>query len=217
MKKLLFTPELLGAPEQQSRTMNLMEFMNSNEPNVVLVEIDPLGNWGIDLLKALQNTKAKVMFVTRNEDQAKGTLKTSVLETIKPIDINEILAAINRMVLRQENTEPVIPKRKVGLPCANGIRYFEMKEIELVCANGSYADVHTTLGERVIIAKNLKFVQSMLDNKDFMRVHRSSTINLRHVKKFSRSEGGLVSLTGGYEVPVSLDKREELLQRLSGI
>jgi two-component system LytT family response regulator len=45
-------------------------------------------------------------------------------------------------------------------------------------------------------------------------VHQSSLINLKHIKKYIRGDGGQVWLSDGSEIEVSRRKKDELLSML---
>jgi two-component system LytT family response regulator len=92
--------------------------------------------------------------------------------------------------------------------------YIEKEDIEYISANGSYSEVQGTSGQKLMISKKLKYLESILNDDQFIRVHRSSIINVRHVREFSRSEGGIVIMKNGHETQVSLNKRGILIDRL---
>jgi two-component system LytT family response regulator len=52
----------------------------------------------------------------------------------------------------------------------------------------------------------------LLRDFGFYRVHKSYLINLAHIHRFEKAEGGNVILTGDSRVPVASRKREELLK-----
>ena len=52
----------------------------------------------------------------------------------------------------------------------------------------------------------------MLGDFGFFRVHKSYLINLEHIHRFEKAEGGYVILEGDAKVPVASRKREELLE-----
>jgi len=62
------------------------------------------------------------------------------------------------------------------------------------------------------VTRLLKEYDDMLSGHGFFRVHRSHLINLHHIKKFEKQDGGYVVLTGDIKVPVSSRSREKLLQ-----
>ena len=45
--------------------------------------------------------------------------------------------------------------------------------------------------------KTLKEYEELLDDYDFIRVHKSHLINLHHVKNYLRGEGGTVTMSDG--------------------
>jgi two-component system LytT family response regulator len=57
----------------------------------------------------------------------------------------------------------------------------------------------------------LKEYEEMLSDCGFFRVHKSYLINLVHIKRFDRQDGGFIVLTNDLKIPVASRKREEML------
>jgi len=55
----------------------------------------------------------------------------------------------------------------------------------------------------------------MLDAKGFFRVHNSHIVNLAHIKKYVKGDGGYVIMSDNSVVDVSRRKKEEFLQMLN--
>jgi len=55
----------------------------------------------------------------------------------------------------------------------------------------------------------------MLTPFDFFRPHNSHLVNLSRVKEFIRGDGGYLVMENKMRIPVSKNKREELLNLLS--
>jgi two-component system LytT family response regulator len=66
-------------------------------------------------------------------------------------------------------------------------------------------------GEKIIVSKTLKDYEEMLTECSFYRVHKSYLINLVHIKRFDRQDGGYIILTNGLKIPVASRKRDEML------
>jgi two-component system LytT family response regulator len=64
------------------------------------------------------------------------------------------------------------------------------------------------------VSKTLKEFETILASSGFMRVHHSHLINLRHVEKYIRGEGGYVLMRDGASVDISRNKKEEFLNRV---
>ena len=82
-------------------------------------------------------------------------------------------------------------------------------------ANSNYTTIYLVDGRKRVISKTLKDFEDMLTPFDFFRPHNSYLINLGRVKEFIRGDGGYIIMENKMKVPVSKNKREELLQMLS--
>ena len=69
-------------------------------------------------------------------------------------------------------------------------------------------------GKKIFVTKTLKYFADMLKDCGFMRTHQSHLVNLNYVKEFIKSDGGYLILTDGSNVPVSVRKRVEVLDKL---
>ena len=65
--------------------------------------------------------------------------------------------------------------------------------------------------------KNLKDFENLLSESGFFRVHNSSLINMKHIKKYVRGEGGYVILTEDHHVTVSRRKKDAFLNMLNKV
>ena len=69
----------------------------------------------------------------------------------------------------------------------------------------------TAIGHKKMICRTLKFYEDLLEESDFLRVHKSHLINLDQVIKYTRGKGGQVTLSNGITIPVSPNKKDQLL------
>jgi two-component system LytT family response regulator len=65
-----------------------------------------------------------------------------------------------------------------------------------------------------MVAKTLKEYEEMLAGCGFYRAHKSHLINLAHIKRFDRQDGGYIVLTNDMKIPVASRKREEMMALL---
>jgi two-component system LytT family response regulator len=66
----------------------------------------------------------------------------------------------------------------------------------------------------ITIAKVLKEYEEMLSDHSFLRVHQSNIINLHHIKKYVKGDGGQVWMSDGAELEVSRRKKDEVMEAL---
>ena len=92
-------------------------------------------------------------------------------------------------------------------------------DIYYLSAEGNYTYVHLEK-EKVLITKTLKNFEELLTDYKFFRTHRSFLVNLNHISEYDSSitiegSGGQIILTNKIHIPVSRDKKKELIEVIS--
>ena len=81
-----------------------------------------------------------------------------------------------------------------------------------------YTKVHTRENGTQIVSKPLKFFeQYLVDQEAFFRSHRSHIFNLHALKKLVRKDGNFLLLENDHLVPISRDRREDILNLLQSL
>ena len=70
-------------------------------------------------------------------------------------------------------------------------------------------------GKKKVISKTLKEFEELLSPHQFYRPHNSYLINMRRIKELVRGDGGYIVMENKMKIPVSRNKREELMNMLS--
>ena len=110
---------------------------------------------------------------------------------------------------------PGIPqKMKLCIPSMKGFEVIEIQNILYIEADSNYSNFHLTDRHVICASRPVNEYAILLEDCNFLRVHKSYVINLDHVKNYIRGEGGTVVLSGGKEVEVSRRKKEWLMQRM---
>src|SRR6201999_305161 len=93
--------------------------------------------------------------------------------------------------------------------------YLPVDEIDYISASGPYAEL-VVAGRRHLIREAMQTLEDRLDPSRFMRVHRSSIVQLDRIDSLLHGAGGdyEVQLRDGTKLRVSRSRREELEQRL---
>jgi two-component system LytT family response regulator len=89
-----------------------------------------------------------------------------------------------------------------------------MDNITHLESEGAYSKIFTIDQGNILASRPLGDYEEMLADFGFFRLHRSFAINLSHIKRFEKQEGGYVILTGDHKIPVASRKREVLLNLL---
>ncbi|MEZ4891839.1 MAG: LytTR family DNA-binding domain-containing protein [Saprospiraceae bacterium] len=82
-------------------------------------------------------------------------------------------------------------------------------------ADSNYTYIHLKNGQKLLNARTLKEYDQMLSELDFCRIHQTYLINLNHLEKYFRGDGGYVKMTNGVSLNVSRAKKEELLSKMN--
>jgi DNA-binding LytR/AlgR family response regulator len=81
-------------------------------------------------------------------------------------------------------------------------------------ASGNYTVFYVNNQKQVMASNTMAEFEDKLNADRFIRVHKSHIVNLRFVVKYTRGDGGTLSLEDGSEIPVSRSRKEELLKKL---
>ncbi|NCO54180.1 MAG: DNA-binding response regulator [Bacteroidetes bacterium CG02_land_8_20_14_3_00_31_25] len=204
--------------------------INNNMPDLVFLDIEmPNGN-GFDVLEAFPKRNFDVIFVTAYNNFALKAIKFAVADYIlKPIDIEEVTNAINKIIERKKQnvqTQPDLTsliqniknqtQRKISIPTTNGVEFVLLNEILYVEADRSYCKIFLTQKRNIMISKSMNEIELLLPDNEFVKIHKSHIVNLAFVKKLLRTDGGTVELIDGTQLLIAKTKKEEftlLIQR----
>ncbi|MFH1321980.1 MAG: LytTR family DNA-binding domain-containing protein [Bacteroidota bacterium] len=197
--------------------------IQNKKPDLVFLDIEmPHGN-GFDLLESIPERDFDVIFVTAYNHYAVKAFKFSAIDYIlKPIDIEELVNAVKKVEESRkehpksypdynallENIRSASPC-KLTIPTLEGLEYINIKNIIRIEADRSYSEIYLKEGKKLIVSKSLAEIENLLDDKNFFRTHKSHLINLDHVNKFLRIDGGSVEMIDGSIVIVSRRKKDD--------
>lgn len=197
-------------------------------PELVFLDIKMKDGTGFDLLSGIPDKSFQVIFTTAYDEFAIRAFKFSAVDyLLKPIDIEELQQAIERAAERNRTTRPEINSSKIkGLmnfndsdptitvATADAIEFLKVTDIIRLEADSSYTTIHSISKQPLLSSKNLKVFEDMLDECNFFRPHHSHIINVRHIKRFVKKDGGYIQMSDDSSVPLSR-RRRELFFRLN--
>ena len=134
--------------------------------------------------------------------------------------LNQIYDALKNMLDKKiknllANIKPDNKLQKVGLPDGDGLIFINLSEIIRCDSDGNYTFFILTSGKKIIASRTLGEYEQLFAEDNFFRVHRSHLINLQHVKKYIKGEGGYVVMSDNSQVEVSRRNKTDFLERLS--
>lgn len=105
--------------------------------------------------------------------------------------------------------------KKLPISTVEGVILIPIPDIVRIEALGSYSNIFLINHKKIIASKNLTEIESLLDDTDFIRVHKSYIVNINFVERYIRGEGGTVIMPNGVEVSVSRTMKATLLEKLN--
>lgn len=206
-----------------------MQAIQTIKPDLVLLDVQMPGMSGFELLQKLSPVSFNVIFVSAYDRYAIKAIKFSALDyLLKPIDVDELIQAISRVKERLAPTpyslQSVVHNtqqrsgriERLAVPSTEGIDFFEVKDIIFCKADSCYTHIYFTRHQTKVVTRVLKDFEELLSESGFCRVHNSFLVNLSHVKRYVRGEGGYALLTDDHHVDISRRRKEEFLSMLNG-
>jgi two-component system LytT family response regulator len=200
--------------------------IHEHRPQAAFLDIRMPGLSGFETLAEVDPALAPhVVFVTAHHEYAVRAFDVEAVDYIlKPVDGVRLSAALDRLRARltaMESPDPGAggpdhtPVRRLLLKDGSGALMVSTHDINWIEADGNYVKIHTS--DRVHLARRtLTGLEKILDPERFVRIHRSTLVNLDRVKRLAPGYGGsyLVLLYDGTELTLSRGFRHRLLGRL---
>jgi two-component system LytT family response regulator len=206
-----------------------IEAIKTAKPDLVFLDVQMPHLSGFDLLKKVSPFDFEVIFVTAHDQYAIKAIRFSALDyLLKPVDIDDLRAAIQKVKERLEHKNTSQQYQSVlhnaqqnsgkidrlAVPTQDGIEFFHTADIVYCEAQGSYTNILLKGKIKALVSRNLKDFENLLSDSGFCRVHHSFLINMSHVRKYVKGEGGYVVMTDDHYVDVSRRKKDEFLKLL---
>lgn len=210
-------------------TLEGKNLIDQLKPDLVFLDINMPGQSGIDFIESFGRINFQLIFVTAYEAYAVKAFRLNAIDfLLKPVDPDELQAAIAKIsktpLLQSEQLKglraSMLPQKQVdriALSTAEGIHFVLLENIVRLESLGSYTRFHIAGQAPVVISRILKEYEELLEGHGFIRVHQSNVVNMKHVKKYVRGEGGQLWMTDGSEIEVSRRKKEEVVDSLKSM
>lgn len=193
--------------------------------DIILLDIEMPGKSGIQLAAEIQDLNLHVIFITAHDEYALRAFRLSAIDyLLKPVDPQELANALEKCrsfakgfykqqwSLYQQSLHGV--QEQIALPTRTGLEVCKLSEIVFLKGDESYTHVVFLNKSEILVSRKLGEMEEQLAIFNFLRVHKSFIINLIHVKRYIKGEGGYVEMVNGQSIDVSRRKKMELLDKL---
>jgi two-component system, LytTR family, response regulator len=206
-----------------------IELIENYKPEIVFLDINMPHLNGFELLQQLKYRGFSLIFTTAHEEYAIKAIKNNALDyLLKPIDNEDLEKAVEK-VRERVNKKQQLPdieklfsdlnaqsQGKIPFHTKDKVEYLSKSDIVRLESDSNYTNVYTAGGTKLMISKTIGDYESLLCNKEnnFMRVHQSHIINLNHVTRFTKDNGGTIITKDNCQIPLSKNKKEEFMKWL---
>ncbi len=206
------------------------QVLSSHAVDVIFLDIAMPKENGFELLSSVK-PGTSVIFTTAYDQYALKAIKASAVDyLLKPISISELKSAVEKVEslhsLQKNNLQgPVVQSLtenlgskedipKITLPHSQGFYVIPKSDIIYIEADDNYSIFYLKSGEKRMVTKLLKELEEIIDSERFVRVHKSTLINIDHLKDYSTRNGCEATMSDGTIVQVSRRRVPEFFEKV---
>ncbi|MCX2575225.1 LytR/AlgR family response regulator transcription factor [Pedobacter sandarakinus] len=208
------------------------DILAHHQIDLIFLDIAMPGGNGFELIPDAQKQNAAVIFTTAYDQYALKAIKANALDyLLKPIDIEELKIAVDKVeqhlkLLQSQNLNDErihnlatslttrTDIRKLTLPHGQGFKMIDVDEIIYIEADSNYSVVHLANEDKITVSKVLREFEELLPSDQFVRVHKSSIINLNHLKEYNSKNGLQVYLKNGESINISRRRASDFFEKI---
>src|SRR5580693_8228940 len=192
-----------------------METLQSFDVDLMFLDIHLPKMKGLDLIKVLKKPP-KIIITSAYQEYALQGYEFNVIDyLLKPIEFSRFLKAVNKI---EQSKEIVMPARPVARSAERAYLFFSvgkkkvkvfLDEILYIESMKEYIRVNTK-NKSVLTKFKLSQVEELLNENNFLRIHRSIIVAKDKIESFSATEVEL----GGKRLPIGRSYKELVLSML---
>jgi two-component system LytT family response regulator len=209
---------------QASNGFDAIAAIEEHRPDVVFLDIQMPGMNGFEVLDALGTEDLPiVVFVTAYDEHAVKAFEVHALDyLLKPFDRSRLQDCLTRVRRQRQSDNAGIeavlaefrPKdylTRIAVKARGRVLLLKTDEIEWIEACGNYVELHSRK-QSYLLRKTLNALYGKLDPRQFVRVHRSTMVNLDRIQELQPWSHGdfIVVLKDGTQLRMSRRYRQNL-------
>lgn len=199
-------------------------------PDVAFLDVQMPTLSGIQVAAQLEPSSAPlIVFVTAYDEHAVKAFDLNAIDyLLKPYDRDRLVRAVQRIRLRLNSRESGAAAVAMGrarspscdrllVPDRDRLQLIDVASIEWIEADDNYVHVHTP-GRSYLLRRTLQDLLSQLGEQRFVRIHRSTAVNLACIGSLTPLFKGdyEIHLHNGRILRLSRRYRDALFARMGG-
>ena len=221
--------DVIGESATAAETIELVRMA---QPDLLFLDIRMPGMDGFDVIGALSSesgvTMPRIIFTTAYDSYALRAFEIHAVDyLLKPFTFERLHSAVENARNQLQGLRQ--PAEREDEAKSNGDRYTQrivfksrgrilflaVTEIRWIGAEENYVRI-CTQSETHLLRETMSRLEERLDPQMFLRVHRSSIVNLQYVKEVRTDADGecMVILVNGQKIPMSRSYRARIQEWL---
>jgi two-component system LytT family response regulator len=187
------------------------------QPDLVFLDIQMPGLSGFDFLERAEG-EFKTIFVTAYDEFAVRAFAVNALDyLLKPVQTDRLAEALGRFSAPANATQHQAPQQaKERLSNSDHLfvsggsraRFIAIETIQAICSAGAYSEIQTADGRKWLMLRGLKEWDELLPSPNFVRIHRSTIVNMRFIERVEAEDNYSYSVfLCGRSRPLTMSRR----------
>jgi len=193
------------------------EWLNKKKIDLVFLDIQMPGMKGTDFIRNMKYPPKVILTTAFREYAIEGFDLDVVDYLVKPISFERFFKAVNKFLhyhsLQQNitiNTKKVDEDKFIYIRANKKVNKVFLHEIKYAESIKDYITIHTTTG-KITTKYTLTAFEEMLPGKDFLRIHRSYIVAIRHITGFTANTIDV----SGIDLPIGRNYRSQVFRELN--
>jgi two-component system, LytTR family, response regulator len=202
-------------------------------PDVMFLDVQMPGMDGFDVIDTLGPARCPaIVFVTAYDEYALKAFEVHAIDyLLKPFDrqrLRQALTRVRALTLHEKTVGRRLiavmadiragrPQERIVIKSRGRVYFVRAEDISWIEASGHYLTLHAGRDEH-LIRGTIRDIESRLDRERFVRVHRSTIVNVDHIKELVPSFHGeyMIVFRDGTRVSSSRGYSERLQDIIKG-
>ncbi|HVS91897.1 MAG TPA: LytTR family DNA-binding domain-containing protein [Mucilaginibacter sp.] len=194
--------------------LKALETLKNTEVDLMFLDIRMPAINGIDFLKTLRNPPRVIITTAYREYALEGYDLDIVDYLLKPITFDRFFKSIERCLRitdQQDQSINQVRAENESILLKSGYKNVKVATDDILYMESlkDYVKVYTPNGT-VTTKYKISDMENKLSNKNFLRIHRSFIVNLKHISAFTASDVEI----GKTELPIGESYKEHVMRIL---
>ncbi|MBI3218924.1 MAG: LytTR family transcriptional regulator DNA-binding domain-containing protein [Bacteroidetes bacterium] len=230
LREYLESMEGIDLLDECSKGSEAVEKINKLKPDLIFLDVQMPGMTGFEVLDEIDH-EPYVIFITAYDQYAiRAFEKNAVDYLLKPLDEDRFRQAVTRALKRKKMEEGGLENllgslRQVNHKGSYDSHIFVQKseklfnlpveEIIYLEASGDYTII-STKNDQFVSSSGIGKLEEMMNPDIFIRVHRSTIVNVNYLKEIERHFNGgmVVKMQSGKSFPVSRTYAKQIRKKV---